>query len=238
MTSGDWFTLAGYLTGIGVYIWASARLWAGARPQGWQSGVALAAGLAGGLAGAKLVQVALSGWAQNSAALHSPMAGGRTIIGGLLAGWISVEVAKWCMGLRQSTGGPFALAIPAGEAVGRIGCWLNQCCYGAASSLPQGLPLTVHQHDAWRLPAQLYSSLTSFAVFLVLLRLSRRLGPAALFRVFLMLYGSARFLLEFARYRETLYFGLSLAQWVSLELLVAGGIAQWAAFIRERHAKL
>lgn len=229
MSTGDWWTLAGYLTGIAVYLWASTRLWPGQRPQGWQSAVVLAAGLAGGLSGAKLVQVALSGWQQNSSALHDPQAGGRTIIGGLLAGWISVEIAKWCMGVSRSAGGPFALAIPAGEAVGRIGCWLNGCCYGAACNLPKGLPFTVEQHETWRLPAQLYSSLACAAVFLALLRLSRRLGPAELFRAFLMFYGSARFLLEFARYRETLYWGLSLAQWVCLELALAGLIAQFLA---------
>lgn len=232
MSPGDWFTLAGYLTGTGVYLWASARLWPGQRPQAWQSAVVLAAGLAGGLAGAKVSQVFVSGWAQNSAALQDPMAGGRTIIGGLLAGWLGVEIAKWSLGLRQSTGGPFALAIPAGEAVGRIGCWLNQCCYGAASGLPHGLPFTVQQHEAWRLPAQLYSSLACAAVFLMLLRLSRRLGPAELFRALLMLYGGARFLLEFARYRETLYWGLSVAQWVCLELLLAAGISNWVAVRR------
>ena len=226
MSLGDGFTLAGYGSGIGIYLWASRRLWPAQRTLWWQSLIVLAAGYMGGVSGAKAVQLLLGGWGPDALrVLSDPLAGGRTVLGGLLIGWACVELAKWLLGLRGSTGGPFALAIPAGEALGRIGCWLNGCCYGAVSGLPQGLPFTVYQHGAWRIPAQLYSSLAMLLLFAALLRLSRRAESAELFRWFLLLYGGARFGLEFARYRETLHYGLSLAQWVALELALAGGIA-------------
>jgi phosphatidylglycerol:prolipoprotein diacylglycerol transferase len=162
-------------------------------------------------------------WHGNAAAILQPDQGGRTIIAGLVCGWIGVEVAKWRLGIRGSAGDPFALALPAGEAVGRVGCFFNQCCYGAPTALPHCFPLAVYQHGAWRLPAQLYASAIALAIFAILFSLRGRMARQGdLFRLFLVLYGAGRFGLEFARYRDKLYFGLDLAQWVCLELVLAG----------------
>ena len=41
-----------------------------------------------------------------------------------------------------------------------------------------------------------------------------------LFRLYLVLFGAGRFVLEFARERTLSFGGLSLAQWICLELIV------------------
>src|SRR5580693_9328894 len=50
--------------------------------------------------------------------------GGKTIVGGLLGGWIGVEVAKRINGIRRRTGDLFVVPLCVGIAVGRIGCFV------------------------------------------------------------------------------------------------------------------
>ena len=90
-----------------------------------------------------------------------PPAGGRTILLGVLGGWAGVEFAKRRYGIRQKTGALWALALPAGEAVGRIGCWFHGCCYGKVCHLPWA----VYQHGEWRHPTQFYLSAAALVNF-------------------------------------------------------------------------
>src|SRR5262249_14904469 len=99
------------------------------------------------------------------------------------------------------------------------GCFLNGCCYGT----PSGVPWHVYQHGAWRHPAQIYSGLFAAALFAALLALRDRLPREGdLFRVYLLLFGTARLLLELFRERTLLFGALSGAQWVCRELALAG----------------
>ncbi|MFY9343717.1 MAG: hypothetical protein WAT39_14580, partial [Planctomycetota bacterium] len=49
--------------------------------------------------------------------------GGRTVLGGLLGGWLAVEGYKACAGIRLATGGDFALPLAVALGCGRLGCW-------------------------------------------------------------------------------------------------------------------
>ncbi len=220
MTLGPLLTAGAYLTGILVFLLEARRrhLATEAMRQ-----IALA-GLCGGVLGAKLTEWGLAHWqtvAAHPAALLDPRLGVRTIIGGVLAGWLVVEIAKWRLGIRRSTGDPFALALPAGEAVGRIGCFFNGCCYG----IPSRVPWAVYQHGAWRHPAQLYAALIAAAIFGTLFALRDRMPREGdLFRLYLVLYGASRFALEFLRERNLAFGGLSLAQWVCLEIAIVAAL--------------
>jgi phosphatidylglycerol:prolipoprotein diacylglycerol transferase len=221
----------GYLVGAAVFYLEARRRGRATEGMGW---VALA-GLGGGVLGAKVTEWVLvhgSAFAANPASMLDPRLGGRTLIGGVIAGWAAVEVAKRRLGIRRSTGDLFALALPAGEAVGRVGCFFNGCCYG----IPAGVPWAVYQHDAWRHPAQLYASAIALALFGALLALRDRLPREGdLFRLYLVLFGIGRFGLEFLRERTTAFGGLSLAQWVCLEIAVVFALALVAS--RRRAAR-
>ena len=52
---------------------------------------------------------------------------GRTVIGGIIGGFVGVELTKWRLGYKHSTGDAFAVAIPIGHFFGRIGCLLAGC---------------------------------------------------------------------------------------------------------------
>jgi phosphatidylglycerol:prolipoprotein diacylglycerol transferase len=223
--TGQLFTALGYAVGLAVFLFSYRRLGPQtAEAERWKGWLVLSAGVLGGTLGAKATQWLLLGLPQPAGvSIFDPQLGGRTIVGGIICGWIAVEIAKWALRLRGSWGDPFALALAAGEIFGRLGCHFNQCCYGIPASLPQGLPFSVYSHEAWRLPTQLYSSLAALLIFLSLLLIARRRRhPGDLFRYYLVFYGLSRFAIEFLRYRDKLYFGLSLARWVCLELALAG----------------
>lgn len=230
MTPGETVTGLSYLVGAGVFLWAARRRRLATEGMGILAGV----GFIAGIVGAKLTQTLASGLPL--ASVGNP--GGRALLGGLIFGWAGVEIAKRAMGVRRSTGDIFALALPAGEAVGRVGCFLNGCCYGT----PWDGPWAVWQHGATRHPAQLYSAIVAALTFAFLYwvsgspsssgssrrggwgeRLNLREGD--LFRLYLLLFGVTRFGLEFVRWRESLVWGLSPMQWFCLDLIVVASIA-------------
>lgn len=196
MSAGEAVTAAAWLTGAAVYWWAARQERRDTEGTGWL----MLAGLAGGVLGAKLVQAVVSG---------APLGalGGRTVLGGLAGGWLAVELAKRVLGMPRSTGDLWALALPAGEAVGRVGCLLNGCCSGAATSLPWAVD--------GRHPAQLYAAAGCAAIFLLLLRV-RLPREGDRFRLFLALYCTLRFALEFVRGPAPMAGPLTLAQWACL----------------------
>ncbi|MEO7453451.1 MAG: prolipoprotein diacylglyceryl transferase family protein [Fimbriimonadales bacterium] len=178
------------------------------------------AALVGGLIGAKLTELIFGSGPslfESPWLLFNPATGGRTIIGGIIAGWIAVEIVKWRLGIRRSTGDMFALALPAGEAIGRIGCFIGGCCFGIETSVPWA----VWQHGEYRHPTQLYLASAAALTFVCVWRLRSRLPEGALFAVYLALFGSYRLVIEFFRAREIVFGGLSTAQWVSVELIVS-----------------
>ena len=172
-----------------------------ARRRGFAPNVAafvMTAGLLGGLAGANLVQWFVTG------------VPGKTIEGGIAGGWIAVVLAKRALGLTRPTGDLFALALPAGEAIGRIACFIGGCCYGKAATLAWA----VHDHDAWRHPSQLYLSVAAAVSFTALYAIERRvrLPDNALFYAGGVLFCCARFTVDFFRDVAATPLGLTAAQ--------------------------
>ena len=224
MKIGELFTLLGFLTGALVF-YLAAR---GKKLATEGIGYIAVAGLCGGVVGARI-----------GALLSTPGAGltfgvnGKALMGGLIGGWIAVEFCKKKLGIRRSTGDLWALALPAGEAVGRIGCYFNGCCYGTVCTAPWA----IYQHGAWRHPAQIYAALIAALIFVILLNLRPKLSrDGDLFRAWLLLFAIGRFVLEFFRESPPLFFGLSLAQWICIEVLICGIL--WWLWLQRNLRKL
>ena len=186
-----------YLTGCAMFVYMAKR-----RKLATRGIYTIAtAGLIGGLVTANLTQRMTTG------------VSGKTILGAIVGGWLSVTVAKRVIGLRRPTGDLFAVAICAGEAVGRWGCFYGGCCYGK----PSTVLWAVWQHDAYRHPTQIYLSLASLAILLVLILHDKR-APSenSLFYLQGLLYCLARFVIEFYREGKSLFWNLTLAQVVCI----------------------
>lgn len=156
--------------------------------------------------------------------------GGRTVVGGLLGGWLAVEAGKWGLGIAQPTGDGFALPLAVGLGCGRLGCFFAGCCAGrtpigdvwwSGLALPgrDGLP---------RFPAQL-AEVGFHALAAVLLFAGARAGALRTrrFAAYVALYAAFRFAIETVRDNPPLALGLTYYQWLAVPLfaLSAGTFA-------------
>ncbi|MEO8354105.1 MAG: prolipoprotein diacylglyceryl transferase family protein [Chthoniobacteraceae bacterium] len=93
----------------------------------------------GAFLGANLVYLAAEGWMfWDSPQRWVIFATGKTILGALLGGYAAVELAKHLLNYTAVTGGRFAMVVPVGIVLGRIGCLLHGCCPGQVFVNPLG----------------------------------------------------------------------------------------------------
>jgi len=113
-----------------------------------------------------------------------------------------------------------APSIAIGQAIGRIGCFLNGCCYGKPTTLPWGVMLLgknplemtpIH-------PTQLYSSVSDLIIFVILSCLwKRKKFDGQVFLSYLILYSIARFIIEIYRGDNPyIFLHLTLSQIISI----------------------
>ncbi len=151
--------------------------------------------------------------------------GGLTIYGALITGiFVTAGFAKRSKTPFWILADTIAPSIILAQAIGRIGCFLNGCCFGKETSLPWAVtfidencaaPLNVPLH-----PVQLYSSLANALVFVAIWR-SRKKTPydGSLFLLYLALYSGARFITEFYR-QGFVIMSLPLAQIVGAVVII------------------
>jgi phosphatidylglycerol:prolipoprotein diacylglycerol transferase len=179
----------------------------------------LAVVLVGGLAGAAVPAFFSGGLMQQQAERY--LIGPKTILGGLLFGFLSVALYKKMLGLTAETSDAFARGTCLMMAIGRFGCYAAHCCVGVASHSPlaqdfgDGVP---------RLPIQLMEAAVLWVLLGLLHHLHRhdRLHDRRFF-LFFALYGGGRFVLEF--WREPVAAqpgGLGFYQWLALVVALVG----------------
>lgn len=116
-----------------------------------------------------------------------------------------------------------------GYSLGRIGCFLNGCCFGLPTKLPWGIifppaSLAGSTFPGEPLhPTQLYSTALIFLVFLFLLWLYRsKRFDGQIFFWGLVLYSIERFIIESLRYSPSHWLGLTPMQWMVIFLFIIG----------------
>jgi prolipoprotein diacylglyceryltransferase len=177
-------------------------------------------------------------WAA-SRATAAAFLGGKTIVGGLLGGWVGVELAKKWLGIRIRTGDVYVFPLALGMCIGRVGCFLTGLpdhTYGIQTSLPWGVNFGdgVPRH-----PTQLYEIVFLLALAAALwLRMRRPWVDGAIFRMFMLGYLGFRFAVEFIKPRFTGYLGLSAIQWACAAGAGVCGVALWRLRRASRSADL
>lgn len=209
------------------------------------------AAMLGGIVGARVLYV-LQNWSEEFSGhpleAFAVWHGGLVFYGGFLGA--VATVVFW--GRRQrwpllAIGDMAAPALALGHAFGRVGCFLNGCCFGRTFHGSLGVtypgltrdglingPLHIQRllgevpPDASRcapvFPIQLVEAAGNLLLCGVLLRLGDRSSLRdRLFPVYLVLYAPLRFLVEFGRgdYLSRSA-GLTSSQWLCLALLLAG----------------
>jgi prolipoprotein diacylglyceryltransferase len=151
--------------------------------------------------------------------------GGKTIVGGLLGGWLAVEIVKRVAGIRSRTGDLFAVPLCVGIAIGRVGCFLAGLAddtYGKPTSLPWGVDFGdgIPRH-----PTQLYEVVFLAVLAFILWRWNSRPHKAGVvFRCFMAVYLGWRLAIDCLK-PQPLVHGLNMIQWACLAglMMIAAG---------------
>ncbi len=141
-----------------------------------------------------------------------------TLVFGVITGYLIVKIKKidfW------KTADAFSIGIPIGIAIGRIGCFLNGCCWGKISytfglrfpsthnppvyvdQVVRGLIKPGAPYTLPVIPTQLLHSLSAFIVFLLLYKFYKNKKynfPGQMFLLLTIYYSIGRFLVEILRY--------------------------------------
>ena len=201
-----------------------------------------------GLFGARLLYV-VTFWNQEFSGQNPVLAFLRIRDGGLIyyGGFVAAALALLLLCRRKKLPLPvvadlLAVGLPIGHAFGRLGCFLRGCCHGAhyegpgAVCYPVDGPVGAYSEPYF--PIQLMGSLGNLALAGLLFWLSLRIKqPGWLFPLYLVLFGTCRFLAEFSRGDYTAantLASLTQAQVVCLTVVIPLGVGLlvWMAATR------
>ena len=158
--------------------------------------------------------------------------GGMSFHGGLIGALLSGIVAARLTHIPYLTLADMGcVAAPVGLFFGRLANFVNGELWGAPTDLPWGVVFGGAAGTMPRHPSQLYEALLEgVVIFCVLFALSRKTPPrprGTFLGVFLIMYGTFRFLVEFVREPDVqlgyLWGGwLTMGQLLSVPLIVIG----------------
>jgi phosphatidylglycerol---prolipoprotein diacylglyceryl transferase len=168
------------------------------------------------------------------------------VAGGVLAIWLYTRWAKLNT-LRWLD--IFASAMLLGQAIGRLGNFVNQELYGPPTTLPWGIPIDAeHRIGEWTNlaafpeattrfhPLFAYEALLSLVGLVFILwigrRLAHRLYDGDILLIYLMWYSAVRVYLETFRVQNWVILGIPTATWLGVLTFVLAG-----AFLGLRHAR-
>ena len=122
-----------------------------------------------------------------------------------------------------------SIVAPIGIFVGRVANFINSELYGIETSLPWGVKF-IKVDDLYRHPSQLYEAFfEGIILFVILLYLRKKFlmrSPGFISGMFLLIYSTFRFLIEFLRAPDEqlgyILLNLSMGQIISLIFLVIG----------------
>lgn len=169
------------------------------------------------IAGTKIVTISPHEWNILFTEFSLPEANDKSLAGGFLFGAVALFSGVALLRFRQNITDAFALVLPLGIAIQRVGCFLTGCCYGKISRLPwavqypaQTLP-HFHQFNDNHLtytdflslpvhPVQLYEMAGMLAALVLILKLGKKFKrPGSLFLFSGTLVFLVRFITEFFR---------------------------------------
>jgi phosphatidylglycerol:prolipoprotein diacylglycerol transferase len=169
--------------------------------------------------------------------------GGLVFYGGLIGGIIGAVAYLRRAGAPIIPVGDLVLPYLAlSHAIGRVGCFLNGCCWGSLTNLPWGVCYpksfwgAYNQHIHEKLitkaathslpvhPTQLYESIGLVIIFLVLRLTYRRTQRTGLIvSLYPLLYGLLRYFNEYFRGDSNRpFFELTVSQMVAVGLMAGG----------------
>jgi len=173
------------------------------------------------------------------------------LIGGVVAGWLYTTIQEFP---RLKTADVVVPYLALGQAITRVGCFLNGCCFGKPSDVPWAVQFPKGGH-AWMRqemdkllnasdssvtrslpvhPTQLYM-VAGLVVMVVVLKwaLSRKRFDGQVGLLYLFFYGLLRFVVEFYRGDSVRsVFGMTVSQALSLGMVLVAVVLLGIAWKR------
>lgn len=138
----------------------------------------------------------------------------KTVLGGFLGGLLGVELTKFFLGEKRSSGDLFTYPIILALIIGRMGCFsmgIYEETYGIPTSLFTGINLG---DGLKRHPVCLYEIVFLIILWGCLMQIEKKYSVEAggLFKMFMIFYIFFRFSLDFIKPHTSLIAGLSTIQ--------------------------
>jgi phosphatidylglycerol:prolipoprotein diacylglycerol transferase len=237
----------GLLVSIGVLLglWISVRNSAkqGINPDdAWNLGIIV---VLCGIVGAKILYIVVD-WSYYMSHPSEIFSLGTLQAGGVFSGGLigAFAAAAWYIRKHRmpalNTSDAFAPGLAIGHAIGRVGCFAAGCCWGKPTHAFWGVTFSSPLAHAWvgtplgeaLEPTQLFESAIELANFFILTwMLKRRKFEGQIMGTYLILYGIARYFLEFLRDdpgRGSVFGGIMTGtQLISIGLVITGGLIWW-----------
>lgn len=142
----------------------------------------------------------------------------KTIVGGLVGGLLGVEVVKYFIGEKKSSGDLFTLPLILGMMIGRVGCFsmgVHEPTYGVETDMSWGMNLG---DGLYRHPTSLYEILFLGILGFVLKKIwaLNHFKEGLIFQFFLISYLLFRFFIEYIKPTTFFYFRISAIQMTCL----------------------
>jgi phosphatidylglycerol:prolipoprotein diacylglycerol transferase len=208
--------------------------------------------IAGGVIGARLYHV-IHQWdfySANPSLIPQVWNGGLGIPGAVAGGAFAIWIATRLRHLPTARWFDiFVIALPLGQAIGRLGNFVNQELYGPPTTLPWGIPISAaHRVPEWANmnlypeattrfhPLFAYEAIASLITLGAMIWISRRfaarLYDGDMLLIYIMFYGVVRSYLETFRVENWIIAGIPTATWLGL-----GGFVLAGGFLILRHLR-
>ena len=188
----------------------------------WEGGMGIYGGIMGGLLGLGAYSLYKRFWVSKSKFLISNLK------------FLTIDFLK----LADLAG----IGLPLGQAVGRLGNFVNQELYGLPTRLPWGIYIPLEKrfasYQSWERfhPLFAYEAVWNLLVFTIILYVVNKklVGrPGTIFFLYLGLYGLGRFFLDFLRINPWQSGSLTSAQWLSL----AAVLISLTFLVKKKHCR-
>ncbi|HEY5233915.1 MAG TPA: prolipoprotein diacylglyceryl transferase family protein [Verrucomicrobiae bacterium] len=213
-------TAYGWLMLSGIFV--SILFWSRLARRDERLVLVYVAALVSAFLGAKIVYLASEGWLHwHDTNRWVILATGKSITGALLGGYLGVETAKRLLKYDGITGDWFAIIVPVGVMLGRIGCMIQGCCLGKVCAANWFTINDANGVPRW--PASQVEFIFNVLMLGVILLLRwGRIAPGQLFHIYLMVYGVFRFFHEFLRDTPQIMGSVSGYQIAALAIALLG----------------
>ncbi len=155
------------------------------------------------------------------------------VLGAPLSAFLYTQVHHIPWSSMARVGDAVALGAPLGQAIGRVGCFINGCCHGAIAGVPWAVvytqPDTFCEYPGMPVqPTQVYFIIWNLVVFGIVWALRKVKRPEGIsFLVYLMLYAAGDFVIRFWRLNDPFAGGLQQGQVISLGIILACAPILW-----------